>query len=497
MPAFKNRALATALLLISCFIIFYSCEKHGAGGLTYQLNGDYLGGPQAGQFDSITENAFIKTADSATSTFSIDADGGSYAFSRRLLTAGAGAPDFSRYKEALRTEEFINYFTYNYADPVGDAPIAVNGEVSTCPWDGGNKLIRIGIKGKSITKQAYPAANFVLLIDVSGSMAGDDKLQLLKEGFIDFVKQMRDQDRIAIVVYAGSQGVALESTPGTQKDKIIEALQKLGSGGSTNGAAGIKKAYEIAENNFIPNGNNRIILGTDGDFNVGITSTDELVKLVEEKREKGVFLTSLGVGAGNLNESMLEKIANNGNGNFEYLDTKEELKKVFVDEYNKFVTVGKDVKVQVTFNPALVEEYRLIGYENRVLKNSEFEDDKKDAGEIGAGQTVTAIYEIRPKVNANFKSVPTFTIHFRYKKPAENTSIPLDLDIYDAGKSFTDASEDMRFAGSMAAFGLYLRGSAYKGTVTLDQIKQWANGARSFDPHGYRAKHMELLGKVK
>lgn len=494
MQAFPNRLFFSAMLLVTVTAVFYGCYKHSSGSSGYPLLGDYMGG-SPGKFDTITENAFIKTKDSATSTFSIDADGGSYVFARRLLTSEAQLLD--HYKTALRTEEFINYFTYNYPNPTGDASIGVNGEVSTCPWNAAHKLIRIGIKGKSVARQEYPTANFVLLIDVSGSMSGADKLKLLQEGFIDFVQQMRPQDRIAIVVYAGREGVVLESTPGTQKTKIIKALQKLQPGGSTNGAAGINKAYEIAEQHFVPGGNNRIILGTDGDFNVGISATDELIKLIKEKREKGIFFTSLGVGMGNLNEGMLEKIANNGNGNYEYLDSREELKKVFVNEYNKFLTVGKDVKVQVTFNPDLVEEYRLIGYENRVLKNTEFEDDQKDGGEIGAGQTVTAIYEIKPKTNTNSRSVPTFTIHFRYKKPTENTSLPLDLDIYDAGHAFNEASEDMRFAGSLAALGLYLRGSAYKGTVTLDQIKQWANGARSFDPNGYRAKHLELLGKVK
>jgi Ca-activated chloride channel family protein len=308
---------------------------------------------------------------------------------------------------------------------------------------------------------------------------------------------MRDQDRIAIVTYAGNESLALESTPGTKKDKIIAAIKKLGSGGSTNGSGGIKLAYDIAQKNFITNGNNRVILGTDGDFNVGITNTDDLVKLIEAEREKGIFLTTLGVGT-YTNEAMMEKVANKGNGNYEYLDTKEEMKKVFVDEYNKFLTVAKDVKVQVTFNRDLVEEYRLIGYENRVLKNDDFDDDKADAGEIGAGQTITAIYEIKPKNSGiNSRSVPTFTIHFRYKKPAESASIPLDLDIYDAGHDFASSSENMRFAASVAAFGLYLRNSAYKGTVTLDQIKNWSAGAVSFDPNGYRAKHLSLLEKVK
>jgi Ca-activated chloride channel family protein len=491
----KNVAAFLRLALIAT-VVTTGCEK-GQNNNSYITDGFFTSGgggiiPIAGNFVTIEENPFIKTIDSATSTFSIDADGASYALTRRMLTE-----DLSNDFKGLRTEELVNYFTYNYDNPTNDAAIGVNGEVSVCPWNNEHKLIRIGIKGQPVAREQYPFANFVLLIDVSGSMAGSDKLELLKNGFIDFTNQMRPEDRIAIVTYAGQQALALESTPGTQKDKIIDAIKKLGSGGSTNGAAGIKLAYEIAQKNFITNGNNRVILGTDGDFNVGVTSTEDLVKLIEEEREKSIFLTTLGVGTYYLNDDMMEKIANKGNGNYEYLDSKDELKKVFVDDYSKFLTVAKDVKVQVTFNTNLVEEYRLIGYENRVLKSNEFDDDKADAGEIGAGQTITAIYEIKPKTGINFKSVPTFTIHFRYKKPAASLSNLLDLDIYDAGNEFESASENMRFAGSVAALGLYLRKSSYKGNMTLPQIKSWTAGAVSFDPNGYRAKHVQLLNKVK
>jgi Ca-activated chloride channel family protein len=487
--------LPATCLTILCLFIFIACDKHLSSGSMFSQPNGVGDGPIEGVGNTavIKENPFIKTVDSNTSTFSVDADGGSYAMTRRLLESN----QFSYYKDALRTEEFTNYFTYDYADPTDNSPIAVNGEVSECPWNIDHKLIRIGIKGKSIQKQEYPLANFVLLIDVSGSMSSTDKLELLKSGFIDFVNQMRSQDRIAIVTYAGVESLALESTPGSQKSKIIVAIKKLGSGGSTNGAGGIRLAYEIAQKNFIQNGNNRVILGTDGDFNVGITTADDLVKLIEEKREQGVFLTSLGVGLGNYNEAMMEKVANNGNGNYEYLDSKEELKRVFIDEYNKFVTVAKDVKVQVTFNKDIVEEYRLIGYENRALKNDDFKNDKKDAGEIGAGQTITAIYEFKPKSGIDFKQKATFTINFRYKKPAENISQPIDLDIYDQGKTFEAASENMRFAASLASFGLWLRSSEYKGHTNIAAIRKWAEGAKNFDPYGYRAKHIELLSKVK
>ena len=482
------KQLAAFTLVLFLFLL-NSCDKGFNGG----YSGGGLNGSTVGNTDSITENPFIKTNDSATSTFSIDADGASYALTRRLVTTN-GIGD---YKNALRTEELINYFTYDYPNASANENISVNGEVSICPWKPDNKIIRIGIKGKSISVAEYPIANFVLLIDVSGSMSSPDKLELLKSGFIKFTEQMRPQDRIAIVTYAGSDKVALESTPGTQKSKIITAIQNLGSGGSTNGGAGIIKAYEIAQSNFIAGGNNRVILGTDGDFNVGISSSEQLITLIEQKSNTGIFFTALGVGIGNLNESMLEKLANKGNGNFEYLDNKEELEKVFVKEYSKFLTVAKDVKVQITFNKDIVEEYRLIGYENRVLQYADFTDDLKDAGEIGAGQTITAIYEIKPKPNVDFITHPSFSILFRYKKPAETASRELSLNVYDMGKTFEASSENMRFSASLASLGLYLRNSQYKGNVTIESIRGWASSAVTFDPNGYRQKHISLLQRIQ
>ena len=486
---------SAALLAVCLIVIIHSCTKTYNGGLSGSFSGGSPGiGTIVGNTDSIVENSFIKTADSATSTFSIDADGGSYALARKLINSNPANLD--SYKEAIRTEEFINYFTYDYPDATNAESIAVNGEVSECPWNTQHKLIRIGVKGKSVDRANYPYANFVLLIDVSGSMGSPDKLQLLKDGFVSFVNQMRPQDRIAIVTYAGQESVALQSTPGTQKTKIIDAINHLGSGGSTNGSAGIRKAYEIAQSNFIQGGNNRVILGTDGDFNVGITSTDELINLIEEKKNSGVFLTTLGVGLGNYNESMMEKLADKGNGTYEYLDSKEELEKVFVTEYNKFITEAKDVKIQVTFNKDIVEEYRLIGYENRVLQTNDFTDDSKDAGEIGAGQTITAIYEIKPKANGDYLTKSSFTIHFRYKKPDEDVSRLIDLDVYDAGHNFNAASENMRFAASLASLGLYLRNSAYKGDATIQKIRAWSATAASFDPFGYRSRHIQLLQRI-
>ncbi len=470
-------ALAAILLIFST-----GCYKEYSltDGLYFEGGGD--------RFNDFEENQFISVANQPVSTFSIDADGASYSYVRRMITSETDVP-----KAAVRTEELINYFPLNYDQPAGGAPIAVNGEVADCPWAQGHKLIRIGLQGKTIPN--LPPSNIVLLIDVSGSMSSDDKLELLKEGFEILVDQFDAQDRIAIVTYAGSAGVVLESTPGDEKTKIKKAINKLGSGGSTAGAEGIITAYEIAQENFIPGGNNRIIIGTDGDFNVGPSSQEELVSLIEEKRELGIFLTVLGVGSGNLNDGMLEQIADNGNGTYEYIDNLEQAKKVFVYDFGKLYTVAKDVKVQVVFNPDIVSQYRLIGYENRLLTEEEFETDSTDAGEIGAGQNITALYEIIP-TNSGLDNVPTFTIDFKYKEPDSDVSIPLQLDIFDEGKSFSEASEHLRFTSSVAAFGMLLRQSAFSGNASYEKVIEWANGSKSYDPNGFREEFVELVGKA-
>lgn len=475
----KRILLASAAI----FLIFATgCYKD------YSLNdGIYFEGG-GDRFNDFEENQFLSVTDQPVSTFSIDADGASYAYVRRMITSETDVP-----KAAVRTEELINYFPLNYDQPTGGAPIAVNGEVADCPWADGHKLIRIGLQGKTIPN--LPPSNIVLLIDVSGSMSSDDKLELLKEGFEILVDQFDAQDRIAIVTYAGSAGVVLESTPGDEKTKIKKAINKLGSGGSTAGAEGIITAYEIAQENFIPGGNNRVIIGTDGDFNVGPSSQEELVSLIEEKRDLGIFLTVLGVGTGNLNDGMLEQIADNGNGTYEYIDNLEQAKKVFVYDFGKLYTVAKDVKVQVVFNPDIVSQYRLIGYENRLLTEEEFETDSTDAGEIGAGQNITALYEIIP-TNSGLDNVPTFTIDFKYKEPDSDVSIPLQLDIFDEGKSFSEASEHLRFTSSVAAFGMLLRQSAFSGTASYDKVIGWANGSKSYDPNGFREEFVELVGKI-
>ncbi|MCI2083023.1 MAG: DUF3520 domain-containing protein [Bacteroidales bacterium] len=339
-----------------------------------------------------------------------------------------------------------------------------------------------------------PYQNFVYLIDVSGSMDEEDKLPVLKAGFKAMTETMRPQDKVAIVTYAGEAGVLLKSTYGDEKNTINAAISKLGAGGSTAGAQGLITAYKIAEENLIPNGNNRIILGTDGDFNVGPSSTEDLVKLIKEKRDKGIYLTVIGVGTGNLNDEMMEQIADNGNGNYEYVDNEAQLEKVFVKERSKFYTVAKDSKVQITFDPSYVEKYRLIGYENRVMDSTDFQKDSVDAGEIGAGQTITALYEIIPEQDANGNGrIATFD--FRYKMPEATAARELSMDVNPAGSvpDMENSSENQRFAASVAAYGLILRNSEYKGSANYEMIMGLGSSAHTFDPNGYREGFLDLV----
>lgn len=480
-------------------LLFYACEDNedlqNANHAYYDDFGGFadpaLNGVEGEQYNDIIENPFVLAAEEPTSTFSIDADGGSYANVRRFLNDNQLPPG-----GAARTEELINYFDFPYEEVLSGHPIALNGEVSACPWAPGHKLIRIGIRGESIPDGALPASNIVLLIDVSGSMNDPDKLELLKKGLDLYVDQLDADDRVAIVTYSGSAGLLLGSTPGDQKSTIKEAINSLGAGGSTAGAEGIVTAYEIAQANFIPGGNNRVIMGTDGDFNVGISGQEELVELIESMRDQGIFLTTIGLGKGNYNDAALEQIANHGNGTYEYIDQLEQARKVFIYEYSKFYTVAKDVKVQIHFNQNIVHSYRLIGYENRVLDNEDFEDDEKDAGEIGAGQSITALYEIVPANGGGSFQEPTFNIDFRYKKPDGASSIPLSLEIEDDGTSFEQASESMRFSAAVASYGMLLLDSEYRGETSFEQVKAWAGGASQYDPHGFRAEFIELVEKA-
>jgi len=485
----KNRSL---FLLFPILLSILSCTQNHEIG--YHNYSDYTFDGSGDQYEDNGENPFVLTDTQAISTFSVDADGGSYANVKRyIMDEGVKPP-----AEAVRVEELINYFPMDYADPGSAAPIALNGEVSACPWNAEHRLIRIGIKGRSIPASEMPASNWVLLIDVSGSMSSDDKLDLIKEGMKRFVDQsMRPEDRLAIVTYSGASGVELPSTPGTNKAAIKQAISRLKSGGSTNGAQGIITAYDIAQANFISGGNNRILLATDGDFNVGISTTEALVELIEQKRDLGIFLTAIGVGRGNLNDAGMEQLANNGNGTYEYMGDIEQAEKVLVHEASKFFTVAKDVKVQVEFNPDIVKKYRLIGYENRVLQTEDFEDDQKDAGEIGAGQTVTALYEIELAATGGTLNLPVFSIDFRYKDADANESQPLTLAVYDEQTPFLSASENMRFCAATAGFGMLLRDSPYKGTINYDQVIDWANNASSFNPQGYRQKFIQVVQKAK
>lgn len=475
-----------ALLVIAFFV---SCQTDD--GINF---GEWYLGEMEGTYNEkykeYEENPFLKVSEFPKSTFSVDADGASYANMRRFVYLGQKPP-----KESVRTEEYVNYFTFNYPEPESGENVALSSDIVTCPWNAEHHIMRLGIKGKMIPENQLPNSNYVFLIDVSGSMNSPDKLGILKTGFKQLVDELNPKDRIAIVVYAGGVGVLLPSTSGSEKDKIKKAIDKLTAGGSTAGAAGIEIAYEIAQANFIQDDNNRVILGTDGDFNVGVSSTDELVKMIEEKRKSGIYLTVLGVGGGNLNDHMMEQIANKGNGNYEYIDNAAQIQKVFVHEKSKFHTVAKDSKIQITFNSDMVESYRLIGYENRKMKDEEFEDDEKDAGEIGAGQTITALYEVVLKKTDASAEYANFD--FRYKFPNSDTSRLLNLSVKNKPATVTSGSAETRFAVSVAGFGLLMRESEYKGTLDLKMVKDLANSSLSYDPNGYRKEFVDLIGKIK
>lgn len=481
--------MKTRILPLFFLFAFLSCENlyDNSGNLS-----DYLGTENSfndsydEKYKDHGENPFISTAEQAVSTFSVDADGGSYANARRYLNLGQLPP-----VESVRIEEFINYFTFDYAEPQSGENVALHSEVATCPWNTEHHLIRVGMKGYTIPANELPNSNYVFLIDVSGSMNSPDKLGILKSGFKTLVDNLNDNDKVAIVTYAGSAAVLLQSTPCDEKTKIKNAIDKLGAGGSTAGAEGIITAYEIAEENFIPGGNNRVIIGSDGDFNVGPSSTEELIELIEEKRETGIYLTVLGVGGGNLNDHMMEQIANKGNGNYEYIDNTKQLQKVFIHEVARLYTVAKDSKIQITFNPNTVASYRLIGYENRALEEDDFEKDSVDAGEIGSSQTITALYEVVLTDASGTEAYAQFD--FRYKKPEEAESRLLTHEIKMVPAAIEQSSENMRFATAVTAFGLILKESEYKGTADGNMVLQLAQGAKSFDPHEYRKDFIELL----
>lgn len=503
-------------------------------------------------YSAIHDNPFASPLHEPLSTFSIDVDTASYSNMRRFLTQGSWPP-----ADSVRIEELVNYFSYDYAPPGAggsdlkseisdlksqisnpDQPFAVHMEVAGCPWNADHRLVRVGLKGKEIALDKRPVSNLVFLIDVSGSMQPENKLPLVKQGIRRLVDQLGENDRVGIVVYAGASGLALDSTNATQKDVILSAIENLQAGGSTNGGEGIQLAYALARKNFITKGTNRVILCTDGDFNVGITNQDDLTRLIEEESKSGVFLSVLGFGMGNLKDSTLEKLADKGNGNYAYIDTLREANKVFVEQMSgTLITIAKDVKIQIEFNPSQVGAYRLIGYENRMLAAQDFHDDTKDAGEIGAGHTVTALYEIIPpsklpaqpkepaaeeklKYQPNLKSPAgqgsgvggqgseksrpqpsatneLLTIKLRYKQPDADKSSLIEMPLTDDGRAFALASTDFRFAASVASFGMILRHSPHRGNTTLDAVAEIAQSSLGVDKSGYRSEFVSLVRSAK
>lgn len=456
-------------------------------------------------YKAIDESGFKSTAKDPVTTFSADVDKASYSNVRRMLNYGQ-----KPHKDAVRIEELINYFDYNYAPPSegSKTPLNATTTLSSCPWNPDNYLLRVGLQAKKIDLAKAPPSNIVFLIDTSGSMDEPNKMPLLKASFKLLLDNLRPEDRIAIVVYASQTGIALPSTPAKEKEKISKVIDDLVASGSTAGGAGLQTAYEVAEKNFLPKGNNRIILATDGDFNVGISSRDELQRLVEEKRNNGIYISVLGYGMGNYRDDMAETIANKGNGNYAYIDNFTEAKKVLVNEFGgTLYTVAKDVKLQLEFNPQYVKEYRLVGYENRALANEDFEDDKKDAGEIGAGHTVTALYELIPakgattdglryqkQVKEGFANELAF-LKIRYKDPVvkdaksveENIPIPFSLT------DLTQTDDDYRFAASVAEWGMLLRNSKYKAKSSYKQVIDLAKNAIGKDEEGYRKEFIRLV----
>ncbi|MDX9972134.1 MAG: von Willebrand factor type A domain-containing protein [FCB group bacterium] len=473
----------------------------------------YWPGHNTEAYDKITDNPFKDVTQEPLSTFSIDVDTASYSNVRRFLTQGTMPPP-----DSVRIEELLNYFDYGYAPPADKSiPFASHIEVAACPWAPEHRLARVALKGWEMAANERPASNLVFLIDVSGSMQPENKLPLLKEALRMLVRQLDERDRIAMVVYAGSSGLVLPSTPGNEQAKILGAIDQLESGGSTHGSAGIQLAYETAIQNFLPGATNRVLLCTDGDFNVGVTDAGQLTRMIEEKAKSGVFLTVLGFGMGNLKDANLEQLADKGNGNYAYIDTLNEARKVLVQGLSgTLVTIAKDVKIQIEFNPAKVQAYRLIGYENRIMAKEDFNDDTKDAGEIGAGHSVTALYELVPpgartpgnpnvdplkyqqpvQPKAESTSDELFTLKLRYKAPDGDTSKLLEYPARDTGGKLPQATPSFRFAAAVAQFGMLLRNSPYKGTSSYDDALVLAEYAMDKDPYGYRTEFVELVRKA-
>jgi Ca-activated chloride channel family protein len=462
-------------------------------------------------YDNISDNPFLDVTQNPLSTFSIDVDTASYSNMRRFLDNGSLPP-----KDSIRIEELVNYFDYDYKGPKDGKPFAANFEITEAPWKPGHKLLRIGLKGREVDSGKRPDSNLVFLLDVSGSMADENKLPLVKQAMNLLLDQLTEADRVAIVVYASDTSLFLPSTSGDQKEKLRHAIERLHAGGSTNGASGIKLAYQTAKENFIKGGVNRVILATDGDFNVGITNRGDLTRLIEEKAESGIYLSVLGFGMGNYKDATLELLANKGRGNYAYIDNINEAKKVLAEQINStLVTIAKDVKIQVEFNPRRVSAYRLIGYEDRLMAKEDFNDDTKQAGAIGAGHAVTVLYELVPagvsesipgvdqlkyqkpaQPSSSADSDELLTIKIRSKDPEKNKSVLSEFTVKDSKEKFSNASEDFKFAASVAAFGMVLRNSPYKGSANMESALDWAKEGKGDDVHGYRQEFIRLIHRA-
>ena len=455
------------------------------------------------EYNYISENGYKSTAQEPLSTFSVDVDTAAYSNLRRYLNSGQKVP-----ADAVRIEEMLNYFTYDYPEPEKGEPFSVTTEYSDCPWNQDNRLLLIGLKAKEIDFEDRPDSNLIFLLDISGSMYSDDKLPLVQKAFTMLAENLTERDRVSIVTYAGYDSVVLDGVPGNETAKIAAAIDDLEAGGSTAGAAGIERAYALAEKNYIPGGNNRVILATDGDLNVGISSEGDLTRLIQEKKKSGVHLSVIGVGTGNLKDSKMEALADNGDGNYHYIDTMFEAKKVLVDEMGgTLITVAKDVKIQVEFNPRYVAGYRLIGYENRLLNKEDFNDDKVDAGEIGSGHSVTALYEIIPAGGGNLgedtglryqtggdlvDSTELLTVSLRYKAPNGSKSSLLTYPV-ESGSYSPKLSENLSFAAAVAEFGMVLRDSENRGSAEYDSVLALAEPCIHKDTDDYKKEFLKLV----
>jgi len=511
----KNKAFYLMAFLL---LILVSCKKEDAAAVetmdmtvvsTDELPEENISDPNTESYAGLEENPFESPQKSPLSTFSIDVDNASYTNIRRFINEGQKVP-----KDAVRVEEMMNFFKYNYPQPEGQHPFSINTELSDSPWNKNCQLLKIGLQGKNIPMTNLPASNLVFLVDVSGSMDESNKLPLLKESMKILVKELRPQDKVSIVVYAGSAGVVLEPTSGDEKEEIMDAFDDLHAGGSTAGGEGIELAYKLAEENFIKEGNNRVIIATDGDFNVGASSDTEMEKLIEEKRKSGVFLTVLGYGMGNFKDSKMEILADKGNGNYAYIDNIQEANRFLGKEFKgSMFAIAKDVKIQIEFNPKHVQAYRLIGYENRKLNAEDFKNDKIDAGELGSGHTVTALYEIIPtgvesdyvpsdlkytKVSQNDSGNGNelATIKFRYKKPDGDKSIEMVSTIGTKKVALDESSSDFKFTTAVAWFGLKLRDSKFIANSSTSDIKKLAKSGLSNDEDGYKAEFIRLVDAV-